>query len=175
MGPIPAGWDKFGCPASGEDGSRNWFEITGNVPGLRDAGRVWAADCDTFLLGERFVKSIMDRRVIIKQLGAFTGDTLFIIGVYVDDYWTYCEDDVAWADFYGKWSSRYTAPATVDEAGSDNCGTSFTELEDGSLKLTGGKLMESMAKLLEPYPKMTLYDTPMAADALSRFRETACL
>ena len=34
--------------------------------------------------------------------------------------------------------------------------------------------MESMAKLLEPYPTMTLYDTPMAADALSRFRETAC-
>ena len=117
---------------------------------------------------------IVDQSVFIKQLGAFTGDTLFIIGVYVDDYLTYCEDDVAWADFYSKWSSRYTASATVNEAGSDFCGTSFTELEDGSLKLTCGKLMESMAKLLEPYPTMTLYDTSMAADALSRFRETAC-
>ena len=168
--PIPAGWDKFGCPAVGKDGTRNWFEITGNVPGLRDAGRVWAADCDAFLLGEGFVQSIVDRRVFIKQLGAFTGDKIFVIGVYVDDYWTYCEDDVAWDDFYGKWSSRYTASATVNEAGSDFCGTSFTELEDGSLRLTCGKLMDSMALLLEPYPTLTLYDTPMAADALSRFR-----
>ena len=111
----------------------------------------------------------MDRRVFIKQLGAFKGDTLFIIGVYVDDYWTYCEDDVAWADFFGKWSSRYTASATVNHAGFDLCGTSFTQLEDGLLKLTCGKLLESMAKLLEPYPTMTLYDTPMAADVLSKF------
>jgi hypothetical protein len=86
--------------------ARTEFEITGNVPGLRDAGRVWAADCDAFLLGEGFVQSIVDRRVFIKQLGAFTGDKIFVIGVYVDDYWTYCEDDVAWDDFYGKWSSR---------------------------------------------------------------------
>ena len=85
----------------------------------RDAGRVWAADCDAFLLGEGFVQSIVDRSVFIKQLGAFTCDKIFVIGVYVDDYWTYCEDDVAWDDFYGKWSSRYTASAIVNEAGSD--------------------------------------------------------
>ena len=83
-------------------------------------------------------------------MDAFKGDKLFIIGVYVVYYWTYCKIDAAWADFYGKWSSRYTASATVNEAESDFCGTSFTELEDDSLKLTCGKLMESMAKLFEP-------------------------
>ena len=65
----------------GPDGTRNWFEITGNVPGLRDAGRVWAADCDAFLLSEGFAQSIVDRRVFIKQLGAEAGEKLFIVGV----------------------------------------------------------------------------------------------
>ena len=49
--PVPTGWDKFGFQSHAPNGERNWFEITGNVPGLRDAGRVWAADCDAFLLG----------------------------------------------------------------------------------------------------------------------------
>ena len=114
------------------------------MPGLRDAGRVWAAYCEAFLISEGFVQSIVDRRVFIKQLGATRGETLFVIGVYVDDYWTYCEYDAVWDDFYGKWSSRYTASATVNEAGSDFCGTSFTELPDGSLSLTCGKLLLSM-------------------------------
>ena len=48
------------------DGTRNWFKITGNVPGLRDAGRIWMKDCDDFLLVEGFVQSIVDRRMFIK-------------------------------------------------------------------------------------------------------------
>ena len=80
---------------------------------------MWAADCDAFLLGEGFVQSIVDRRVFIKQLAPEVGGKLFVIGVYVDDYWTYCEDDAEWESFYAKWSTRYTASATVNEADSD--------------------------------------------------------
>ena len=76
----------FGYHTHAADGSRNWFEITGNVPGLRDAGRVWAADCDEFLASEGFVQSVVDRRVFIKQLSSTPGEKLFLIGVYVDDY-----------------------------------------------------------------------------------------
>ena len=93
--PVPEGWDVFGYYARAADGSRNWFEVMGNVPGLRDAGRVWAADNDDFLLGEGFVQSVVDRRVFIKQLSSTPGEKLFVVGVYVDDYWTYCEDDAA--------------------------------------------------------------------------------
>ena len=171
--PVPVGWADFGCPERNADGERNWFEITGNVPGLRDAGRVWAADCDAFLLGEGFVKSIVDRRVFIKQLGPERGDKLFVIGVYVDDYWTYCEDDAVWDDFYAKWSSRYTASATVSQAGNDFCGISYSDLPDGSLSLTSGKLITSMEQLLVDYPAAETFDTPMAADALTRIRVPA--
>ena len=30
--PVPEGWEIFGYKARASDGSRNWFEITGNVP-----------------------------------------------------------------------------------------------------------------------------------------------
>ena len=49
---MPLGWGAFGYEPYAADGTRNWFEITGNVPGLRDAGRVWMKDCGDFLLGE---------------------------------------------------------------------------------------------------------------------------
>jgi len=169
--PVPLGWGAFGYEPYAGDGTRNWFEITGNVPGLRDAGRIWMKDCDDFLLGEGFVQSIVDRRMFIKQLGKKPGDKLFVVGVYVDDYWTYCEDDAVYDAFFARWSRRYTASSTVSEAGSDFCGTSFTALADGSLSLSCGKLMDSMRVLLEPYPVHVTYDTPMAADMLTRLRD----
>jgi hypothetical protein len=163
----------MGYHARADDGSRNWFEITGNVPGLRDAGRTWGADCDAFLLAEGFVQSVMDRRVFIKQLSPIPGETLFIVGVYVDDYWTYCEDDDAWDDFYAKWSTRYTASSSNVDGASDFCGTSFKHSPvDGSMSLGCGKFMASMDLLLEPFgPASAVYDTPMAADALQRIRD----
>ena len=169
--PVPAAWDEFGYQQFDGNGARNWFEITGNVPGLRDAGRVWAADCDAFLLGEGFVQSIVDRRVFIRQLSPTPGDKLFVVGVYVDDYWTYCEDDAVWEDFYAKWSSRYTASATVAQAGSDFCGISYTSTPDGGLALGCLKLLGGMDVLLEGYVSAASYDTPMASDALSRIRD----
>ena len=65
------------------------------MPGLRDAGRVWAKDCDDFLAAEGFKASIVDRRIFIKHLA---GEKLFVVGAYIDDYWTYCEDDDAYDD-----------------------------------------------------------------------------
>ena len=35
--PVPLGWGAFGYEPYAGDGTRSWFEITGNVPGLRDA------------------------------------------------------------------------------------------------------------------------------------------
>jgi hypothetical protein len=168
---VPAGWDTFRYRYHADDGSRNWFEVTGNVPGLRDAGRIWGEDCDDFLLGEGFVQSVVDRRVFIKQLSPTPGETLSIIGVYVDDYWTYCEDDDAYDSFYAKWSARYTASSSM-EGTQEFCGTSFTACPDGSLALGCGKIMTSMDILLAAHgTPPTPHDTPMAVDALSRLRD----
>ena len=99
---VLSGWDVFGYKTHADGGSRKWFKVSGNVPGLRDAGRVWAADCDEFLMSKGFVQSVVNRRVLIKQLSPVAGEKRFVIGVYVDDYWTYCEDDAAYDDFFAK-------------------------------------------------------------------------
>ena len=170
--PVPEGWDVFGYYARAADGSRNWFEVTGNVPGLWDAGRVWAADNDDFLLGEGFVQSVVDRRVFIKQLSSTPGEKLFIVGVYVDDYWTYCEDDASYEAFFQRWSARYTALASMSCASHDFCGNTYTQHDDGSISLGCGNLMASMDLLLEPHGLAPdVYETPMVADALTHLRE----
>ncbi len=97
-----------------------------------------------FLLGEGFTQSIVDRRVFVKQLTENGGECLFIVAVYVDDYLTYCEDGDAWFDFEAKWTLRYTASSTVVEAGSDFCGTTFTDIKGGSLSLGCVKLITVM-------------------------------
>ena len=94
-----------------------------------------------------------------------------MVGVYVDDYWTYCEDDDAYAGFFERWSRRYTASSTVADTGTDFCGTTFSHQADGSLSLSCGKLMNAMTSLLADYSAPILYETPMASDTLTRIRE----
>ena len=50
------------------------------------------------------------------------------------------------------------------------CGTSFVDLDDGSIALSCGKLMTAMADLLGKNIASSAYDTPMAADGMSRNR-----
>jgi hypothetical protein len=98
-------------------------------------------------------------------------EKISVVGVHVDNYWTYCEDDEAYDGFYDRWSRRYTASSTVAEAGSDFCSTTFTHLEDGSLSMTCGKLINAMSSLLADNSVPILYETPTASDTLTRICE----
>jgi hypothetical protein len=43
--------------------------------------------------------------------------------VYLDDYWTFCEDDAEWDVFYAKWSERFEPSASVTQAAENFCGS----------------------------------------------------
>jgi hypothetical protein len=108
----------------------------------------------------------------MKQLSSTPGEKLFTVSVYVDDYWTYCEDDAAYDAFFQRWSARYTASASLSGASHDFCGNTYTRHDDGSISLGCGKLMASMDLLLEPHGLTPdVYETPMVADALTHLRE----
>ena len=72
--------------------------------------------------------------------------------------------------FYARWSTRYTASATTADAPNDFCGITYKRLDNGSLTLSCGKLMLAMEALLAPYRVDDAFDTPMAADTLTRIR-----
>ena len=87
---LPPGWDEFGYAEFDSDGRRNWFHISGNLHCLRNAGREWQRVNGKFLSSLDFVHSIVDRRIFYRH-GA--SGIFYIICFYVDDCWTYCEDD----------------------------------------------------------------------------------
>ena len=72
----------------------------------------------------------MDRRIFF-WFGP--NDTIFIICVYVDDYWTFCECDTEWHTFYTLWSDRFEPSESVVQAADDFCGVTYTLEPDGCL------------------------------------------
>jgi hypothetical protein len=60
---VPTWLENFGpYPERNSDGTHSLLPITGNMPGRCDAGRIWQAKYDAFLLGYGF-RQITDRRV----------------------------------------------------------------------------------------------------------------
>jgi hypothetical protein len=156
--PVPPGWEEFGYPEFGTDGRRNWFHLCGNLPGLRNAGLEWQRVNDEFLLGQGFSQSIVDRRVFYRLRD---DGKLFLICVYVDDYWTFCEDDAEWDVFYAKWSERFEPSASVTQAADDFCGVTYTQEPDGCLGARSLKLLLALKTMLEPHERPRSYETPM--------------
>ena len=78
---VPPGFEQFGYPEKGPDGSQNYFQVTGNLPGRKDASLIWQACNDEFLLQFGFTQSIVDRRCFVLHRG---GETI-IVCIYVDD------------------------------------------------------------------------------------------
>jgi len=165
--PVPAGWDELGYPPV-TNNMRNWFQVSGNIPGLRDAGRIWEIEYDSFLLGYGFEQSIVDRRVFVLHL---PHNKLFIIAVYVDDNWTFCDDDQAWDKFLSAWTTRFTSSENTLQAANDFCGLTFTDKEDGSIEISCEKLMTALDDVLAPHDIPTSYSTPLEPDALTIFRQ----
>ena len=156
--PVPPGWDEFGYPEFGADGRRNWFHLRGNLPGLRNAGREWQRVNDEFLLHLGFVQSIVDRRIFYRH---DPNDCLFIICVYVDDYWTYCEDYIAWDEFYACRSERFEPSDSVVQAADDFCGVNYTPEDGGGLGARSLKLLVALQGMLVPFERPRSCDTPM--------------
>ena len=156
--PVPPGWDEFGYPEFGADGRRNWFHLCGNLPGLRNAGLEWQRVNDEFLTGQGFSQSIVDRRIFYRLRD---DGKLFLICVYVDDYWTFCEDDDEWDTFYARWSERFEPSASVTQAADDFCGVTYTQESDGSLGARSLKLLLALKTMLEPFDRPRSCETPM--------------
>jgi len=163
--PVPAGWEDLGYPER-TDGRRNFFEVVGNTPGLRDAGREFAKVYDAFLFAEGFVQSIVERRLFYRHLP--TG--LAVVCVYVDDNWTYFEDDAEAEAFYVRWSNRFNESKNVASAGSDFCGVSHEYGSGNTLLLSCEKLLLALGDMLAPFPADFACASPMNGDMLPRLR-----
>jgi len=165
---VPEGWSKLGFPEVDCNGDKCYYRILKNIPGRRDAGRIWAQHYDSFLRRQGFTQSIVNLRVFVKHL---PHGKLFIVAVYVDDNWTVCDDDSEWDRFHTAWKLEFEESSNVVEAENDFCGVRYDDMPDGSLELSCGKLIHELEAMISEFPSPDNCDTPMVGDALLRMRE----
>jgi hypothetical protein len=167
---VPEGWSALGFPERDANGDKMYYRILKNIPGRRDAGRIWAEHYDRFLRKQGFSQSLVELRLFYKHL---PGDKIFLIGVYVDDNWTVCDDDAAWASFHAAWKLEFDESSNVTEAVNDFCGVRYDDKPDGSLELSCGKLLRELEDMVSEFPEPVNVETPMLGDSLQRMRESA--
>jgi hypothetical protein len=165
---APHGWGALGFPETDSSGRRVRYQVVRNVPGRQDAGRIWQTKYDKFFKVHNFSQSIVDRRVFYKHL---PDDKLLVVGVYVDDNWTVCDDDAEWETFHAAWNREFDESANVAEAADDFCGVLTEDLPDGAVALSSKKLLQALAELIHDYPCPSNVATPMLPDSPVKMRE----
>ena len=164
--PVPPGLEAFSYPEFDPvTGRRNFFEVTGNVPGRRDAGLIFSDFYTKWLLDEGFTQCITDRKVFIKR----SGGQLIVIGVYVDDNLMLYSEGPLWDAFIKAWSARFEEHENAALTSGDFCGIHFETLSDGGVALSAPRLLLRLRAELEKeadgLPLNLHFDTPVAADA----------
>ena len=157
---VPVGWGALGFPEVDANGDKLYYRILKNIPGRRDAGRIWAEHYDRFLFAQGFTQSIVELRLFYKHL---PDGKIFIVGVYVDDNWTVCDDDVEWERFLAAWREAFVESSNVLEAENDFCGVRYDDMPDGSLELSCGKLLAELEKMIGRFPEPASTETPSHA------------
>ena len=165
---VPAGWSELGFPEVDANGDKLYYRILKNIPGRRDAGRIWAEHYDRFLRRQGFTQSIVELRLFYKHL---PNGKIFLVAVYVDDNWTVCDDDAAWAVFHEAWKLEFDESSNVVDAENDFCGVRYDDMPDGSLQLSCGKLLNELADMISEYQTPLGIDTPMLGESPQRMRE----
>jgi hypothetical protein len=75
------GLEKCGLKHMGLDSGMYW-QVTGNVPGIQNAGVVWGDHFGGWLLNQGYLQSVVDRRLYYRR---DEDNALSIVCVYVDD------------------------------------------------------------------------------------------
>ena len=103
------------------------LQIAGNVPGLQNAGVMWAEEFTAFLLGFEFTQSIVDRRLF--YLHDETG-LLLMAGTFVDDCKLVVQSEAMAAAFNEAWRKRYRDPPDAEATARDFLGLKYVRAAD---------------------------------------------
>ncbi len=107
---VPTWLEDFGpYPERNPDGSRNLLLITGNMPGRCDAGRIWQARNDEFLLGYGFRQLETDRGQTDVGLGSDEGPGVLVLHDHVDDSRLTGNTARILSHFYQAWRAAFNS------------------------------------------------------------------
>jgi hypothetical protein len=177
--PVPPGFEQFGYKEKGENGEKNYFAVTGNLPGRQDAGLIWQECNDEFLFGFGFEQSVVDTRCFFIHRGSGT----IIICIFVDDSFIWCSCDELWEEFYAAWSERFPpseeglkgarAAASMAVADLEFCGLTIERAADGLIRFSCGKLVVDLERKLLEHGPVAEAKTPIKLGGIAELREPA--
>ena len=103
------------------------LQISGNVPGLQNAGVMWAQEFTAFLLGFGFTQPIVDRRLFYLHDAE---ELLLMVGTFVDDCKLVVQNETMAAAFNREWDKRYRDPPGADVTARDFLGLKYVRATD---------------------------------------------
>ena len=106
----PPWLEHFGpYPSADKRGRKRLLLISGNMPGQKDAGRIWQHRFDTFLTSYGLRQLVTDRRVWVLRTPA----GILILHDHVDDTrMTWTGDNIGSA-FYVAWAVEFNSPSSA--------------------------------------------------------------
>ena len=127
-------------------GKRNVFLVSGNMPGLRNAGRVFGKYYAAFMTkpkpdGPGLTQSVVERRVFY---AVADGALQFALGVHVDDNLALVVDKPEYDSFKAKWDVFFKKP---DSAPAESVGTMVDTLATRSFNAWPTRRPRARARL----------------------------
>ena len=151
-------------PAEDARGRRFVLKVVGNMPGRRDAGRIWQVRLDGFLVSYGMRQLITDLRVWVYEspLGRL------IVHDHVDDSRLTYTTARARDHFYLHWASEFGEPLISNGLNEDFTGLRHRFTPAGGVEISCQGVIHSLESLIAPYPmrKGTPCDTPMSTTML---------
>ena len=182
LGRIVGGWEEFGYPQYNERGEKLCAQLLKNMPGRREAGKIFGDFYRNKLLGWNFKEGIVDRRVFYKLTpGPLPRRMGVLLGVHVDDNLCLVADRQVYAEFKAQWSKVFKSSQTAkNPALVSFAGLNFRRIDGSTISIGGGEeIMDSLETALDAaqsfgtWPAALHDDVPMAADALPKLRAPA--
>jgi hypothetical protein len=167
---VPPWLADFGdYPTHAADGTRNLLYIPGNMPGRRDAGRIWEVKYDHFLLDYGLTQCVFDTRVFRKV----TADGFLIVHIHVDDTRITAQTLPIMQHFVNAWCAAFNEdPDDCSVLSEDFAGVRHQRIDLDTCSLSSDGAIESLKSLLEEFPPEPFMSTdfPLASDALPKLR-----
>ena len=158
-----------GYRAFDRHGHRNFLRILGNMPGRRDAGRIWQTCLDGFLRTYGLRQLVSDRRVWVQDspLG------IIIYHDHVDDSRLTTTAAGVLQHFHRAWALRFGESLTLAERSEDFTGLRHHPTEHGTIAVSCEGVIKRLEALIAPWPlpPHVTCDSPMSESALRSLRD----
>ena len=145
-----------------------FLQITGNMPGRCDAGRIWQTRFDSFLLGFGLRKLHTDRRV-------FTWSSphgAVIVHDHVDDTRITTSSPEARRLFTAAWALEFNEPLPTEELSEDFTGLRHHQISATRTEISCEGVIRRLIPLLVVFPPAGyVSESPLPVDAVRKLRD----